>query len=173
MAHACLQRSRSLTRADPAEQEVTLQQSGRKLFWASTGRGFRDGMSRGREPGRSDIWRGQVKLFWKNFLMRHGSARSVGIPPLSLTSPSASLRVVRLSVGTTGFEFYPICSRDGRGGRSSGAEAQYFGAGTARVNSCPDTCLDYGHTAWWALLDSGAGPSLTLGMAGREGGSVH
>jgi hypothetical protein len=30
--------------------------------------------------------------------MRHGTGQSVGGPPLNLTSPSASLRVVRFSV---------------------------------------------------------------------------
>ena len=51
----------------------------------------------------------------KNALMRHGARQSIGIPPLSLASPTTSLRVARLSVGMT---------RERRPGRESAQGAR-------------------------------------------------
>jgi hypothetical protein len=103
-------------------------------------REVRDGISRGRESGRSDAFgAGEIVLLE----LPDGTRQSIGIPPLSLTSPSSSLRVARLSVGMTGFGFYPISAGIAGCGKPQGLKPNFVGPGTARVNLCPDTlsCL--------------------------------
>ncbi len=62
-AHAWLQRSGSLTRANLATVANVVESKQGEV--AARGRGIRDGISRGIGGWKARyIWRGQVKLFW-------------------------------------------------------------------------------------------------------------